>query len=143
MIMRQAELEKYMETLETCEKLRYDACKLHGILPNELRFLPMKPILVSKRSENGEDFAVSQGGVKYCIELENQTAGVQGYVLLIDRNRSYVSQTTVREFLRKMNGIQPRPSDDPRYGPYWWVDDQFRYAGSTSSNPVVDQAPWL
>src|SRR5215475_8761587 len=118
--MRQADLIKYMEELDspTCARLRFEVSKEHGILPNEVRFLGRKAILICKRSERGEDFSVSQGGVNYCIHLENETPGVQSYVLLVDRENNFVAQTTARDFIRRMNGIAPRPSDDVRYGPY-------------------------
>jgi hypothetical protein len=143
--MRQADWQSLMANFDDCPRLSHDERVKHGIAPNDLYFQsPRRAILVCKRSASGEDFSVSAGGIKYCIDLENETVGVQGYLLFINRDGSYVNHTTIREFARRMNGHQLRPSEDPRFGKYWWSDSDFNFAGYTSRNAnIVQRAPWL
>jgi len=133
-----------MEELKSCKALDWEQRVAHNVAPNDIKFLdPMIGVLICKRSDKGEDFSVSEGGLNYCIELEDQKAGTQCYVLLVDRDGSFIAQTTVRDFRRRVNGIVARTTEDSKYGPYWWIDERFNYAGSLSGNIYVSQAPWL
>jgi|SRR5215475_14316559 len=137
------DLSRHMDALKHCDRLSFNRRKEHGILPNDMLFLPKRPILVCKQSENGDDFSVSEGGIKYCLELEQMTPGVQSLVLLLDRDGHYVAQTLVTDFMQRMGNITAHPSHDEKFGPYWWVDRRFNFAGSLSRNPIVDQPSWL
>jgi hypothetical protein len=137
------DLSRHMHVLNDCPRLSFNQRKEHGILPNDMRFLPKRPILICKQSENGDDYSVSEGGVNYCMELERLTPGVQGLILLLNRDGRYVAHMLVSEFIQNMHGIAAHPSNDEKFGPYWWVDKEFNFAGSLSRNPIVDQPPWL
>jgi hypothetical protein len=145
--MQQRGLELQMETLARCPALNFAKRSELKIAPNDMLFPDGRcAILKCKQSDDGEDFAVSHCGLQYNIDLENQTPGVQTYVLLVDREGRYINRTTTRELMRHLNGTVARPSEDPRFGPYYWVDKRFINAdrgGRRSGNVRVDAPPWL
>ena len=143
--MRMRDLQARMTELNECKALSFHRRQELGIAPNDLKFLDNNVVLECRQSDNGEDFSVSLGGIKYCIDQEDKHSGVQAYVLLVDRENCYVNHTTVRSFMNKMNGAQPRMSEDQRFGAYWWSDSEFNNAdrgAARTKTQRVDRAPW-
>ena len=145
--MLQRSLQDQMAVLGRCPALNFaKRCELK-IAPNDLKFPDGRcAVLVCRQSDDGDDFAVSHFGLHHNVSLEDETAGVQTYVLLVDRDGNYVNRTTSRELIRHLNGTVPRSSEDPRFGPYYWVDKQFNNAdrsGRRSGNVRVDAPPWM
>jgi hypothetical protein len=143
MIQRDLQQLAYDLRQPGCAKLAHRIAVEHGIAPNHFKFLHMCGVLECIQSSDGDDFAVSVGGVEYAIQLENATPGVQCYVVLIDRNGNVVARITAKKFKAMMNGHMPRQSSRQDYGPYYWVDKEFRSADRGLARNIVDRPPWV
>ena len=117
-----------------------------NIAPNDVLWFEQVVVLEVKQSSNGDDWPVNWNGVQYVLEAENTQSGVQGYIRLIDRNNHYVERETIRNYIRKVNGIPPRESEREGFGSYHWIDRNFNPINSslpTRGFTYADDPPWM
>lgn len=138
--MRQRNLAEMMDILYASPGMTYKDRIRHGIAPNQMVFIDdLCGVLVCKQSNDGEHYSISQAGLAWCIQQEDIKPGIQIYVLLVNRQGAFINQTTVRNLKRILNGFPPRKSDNPEFGPYWWVDKDF---SPKMHKQTVSQPPW-
>jgi hypothetical protein len=80
-------------------------------------------ILVIGRSRTSRDYALNQDGLFYVANAD-QTGRITGYVGLRDGDE-IVAAAPVREVVA---GVERTPPNKGEFGPYWWVDKEFKLA---------------
>ena len=107
---------------------------LLGIFPNHVFMNQKKQIgaIVVRRSSMG-DFALSADAMEY-MKREERTGNIlDSYIVLAD---FHGEKMYAYELARAVYHRLPRPISGGRFGPYWWLDQNFQVVTAPAYDPA-------
>ena len=84
-------------------------------------------ILGVGRSRTGTDWAVNKFGLYYLFNAEHVGRIKSGYVAFMNSMGSVVAAAPVQDVAANVEHVPPYNGE---FGPYWWVDKEFKLAAS-------------
>jgi hypothetical protein len=82
-------------------------------------------VLVAWQATPEQDWALNKHGLEYSYGAQGQHKIVAGIVLLSANYNDVINVAPVQTVILNLQNIPPR---NGRWGPYWWVNKDFRFA---------------
>ena len=119
-----------------------DRTKALGVFPNQLWWHSVEGLgaLVIFKPQKYDEYPVSQAGLNYVLEA-HRAKRIVGQVVLarrIEWKPELVAVKDVAAVAAIVQGVPPR--EDGPFGPYWWLNADFRLDGARSLNS--DETPF-
>jgi hypothetical protein len=95
-------------------------------------------VVVVKRSQGGEDFALSKAALNQLYDAEQAQRIAEGYVVLAcgsNGSLEFLTAERIEPVYRRLYSVPPR---EGRLGEYWWLDKRLHLAGSVAISDLPD-----